>query len=53
MYEAIEGGIWKGLCWREGFRWIQQHDNIEVRGYRRQGLERHVLEREPSGDTAA
>ena len=51
--EATEVGFWKGLCWRESFRGIQQQAAIEVGGHTSEGLERAVLEREPSGHTAS
>ena len=41
------------MHWRECFRGIQQQDAIEVRCYRSRDLQKAVLERELSGDTAA
>ena len=49
----------KGLRWkerereRESFRGDKQQEAIGVRGYQSRGLERAVLERELSLDTAA
>ena len=46
-------GVWKGLCWRESIRRIQQQEAIELGGYKNRGLERSVLEGELPEDTAA
>ena len=44
--EAIEVGVWEGLCWRQTFRGMQQQGSKEVGAYTSRGLERVMLEGE-------